>query len=56
MRDNYDFSKGIKHPYVDALKLREQIIQADEERLCGENTISISEARKALKDKLTTSS
>ena len=34
------------------LNLREKIMQAEEERLCGERTMSVADARKALKERL----
>ena len=34
------------------LNLREKIIQAEEERLRGERTMSVADARKALKERL----
>ncbi len=34
------------------LKLRDKVIQAERERISGKNTISVSEARKALRERL----
>lgn len=34
------------------LELREHVLQAEQERLSGEKTMSVAEARKALRDRL----